>query len=160
MRAVAIIGLFWLAACTGVNDGRHEITYEQLMRPSGTEREALHCYAVGRKPFYVLSYGECVSKHGKLVSGPGEIWLEENWRWFQAPGWAKLTHEAYRIGKDLETEGYDTETKEYTAELSRRITAYKKAHPEVIPKPKKKKTRPKSSQRKGVGGDQRTTEVA
>jgi hypothetical protein len=78
----------------------------------------------------------------------------------QTPGRTKLTHETYRIGKDLETEGYDTETKEYTAELSRRITAYKKAHPEVIPKPKKKKTRPKSSQRKGVGGDQRTTEVA
>ncbi|MDB5410692.1 MAG: hypothetical protein JWL84_5604 [Rhodospirillales bacterium] len=144
MRILAVVFVFGLAGCAVAGDNRPSrpdtITYENLVQPF-PRRDKLYCYAKGRKPFFVLSYGECVSRHGTLVSGAAEQWLEANWRWFQVAGWERLTRQTRRISEDLAARGYDPDSREYTEELTRRVAAYRKAHPEVVPKAKKAKKR-------------------
>lgn len=137
MRMLVVLSSMGLAACAH-EDSPSKITYENLVQPFATkrDREPLYCYAVGHRPFFVLSYGECVSKHGRLVFGVAAQWLDENWRWFQRPGWEALTRETQRVSKELEAKGYDPNSKLYTTELTRRLAAFKNAHPKAIPKRK------------------------
>jgi hypothetical protein len=142
MRILAVVFVAALAGCAVAEDNRPStVTYEKLVQPF-PKRDKLYCYVKGQKPFFVLSYGECLSRHGTLVSGAAEQWLEANWRWFQVAGWERLTRETRRINEDLAAQGYDPDSREYTEELTRRVAAYRKAHPEVVPKtPKAKKAK-------------------